>query len=449
MSKLAINGGSPIRSTLFPSQNTIGPLEKEAANRVLDSGVLTGYQGSWGPNFWGGKEVRALEEEWASKFGVKHAIACNSATSGLHIACGAVGMDKADAGDSIVTPFSMTCSATAPMYWRHGVRFADIERDYYCLDADSIRHHVMGTFTKFSAVVAVSLFGQPYNAEVIRTMLNVNLDITGKKTYVIEDAAQALGSTLNGKYAGTLGDIGVYSFNLGKHLTCGEGGMIVTDDDELAMRCRLLMNHAEAVVNDMERRNDTEKFVNGLSMVERYRGLYGFNLRLPEISAAIVRVQLAKMDHMIARRVENVNYLVNRLKHIPCLEMPKIREGATHTYYVLPIKWKPYMDNIISNPMNRDQYLHRNKFVAAVKAELQPVKDRESEGVTIGTGYIKPIQSMPLFGRSEDETPECKRQYNEELIIIHRMFGPNASTKDLDDIANAFEKVWVNREELL
>lgn len=449
MGKLAINGGTPVRSTLFPSQNTIGPLEKEAAMRVLDSGKLTGYQGSWGENFWGGVEVRALEEEWAQKFNVRHAIACNSATSGLHIACGAVGMDRADAGDSIVTPFSMTCSATAPMYWRHGVRFADIERDYYCLDANSVRHHVMGTFTKFSAVVAVSLFGQPYDAEVIRTMLNINLDITGKKTYVIEDAAQALGSTLNGKFAGTLGDIGVFSFNLGKHLTCGEGGMIVTDDDELAMRCRLIMNHAEAVVNDMDRKGvvSTSDALNGTitPSVDKYRHLFGFNLRLNEISAAIVRVQLAKMDHMIQTRVDNVNYLINRLKDIPCLEMPKLRPGCTHTYYVLPVKYKA--------EYGADTYgwraVHRNKFIDAVKAELQPVKDRESEGVTIGSGYIKPIQSMPLFGRSEDETPECKRQYNEELIIIHRMFGPNASTKDLDDIANAFEKVFEHRDELI
>ena len=433
--KLAINGGTPVRHDLFPSQNTVGPEEKAAAMRVLDTGKLTGYQGSWGENFWGGKEVRALEEEWAAKFKVKHAIACNSATSGLHIACGAIGMDDPGAGDAIVSPFSMTCSATAPMYWRQGVRFADIERDYYCIDANSVAEHIRGSFNKFSAVVAVSLFGQPYNAKDINSFLTLNYQETGKRTYVIEDAAQALGSTYNGVYAGTLGDIGVYSFNLGKHLTAGEGGMIVTDDDELAFRCRLLMNHAEAVVNDMDRKSAPEYDAT------KYARLYGFNLRLPEISAAIVRVQLAKMDTMIGARVDNVNYLVNKLKDIPCLEMPKVREGCIHTYYVCPIKWKP-----TGNP---SMLIGRDKYIAAVKAELQPVKDRESEGVTVGCGYIKPIQSMPLFGRSMDETPECKRQYTEELIIIHRMFGPNATRRDLDDIYNAFEKVWSNRGELI
>jgi len=472
--QLAINGGVPVRHDLFPSQNSIGVAEKEAAMRVLDSGKLTGFMGNFGPAFYGGKEVRALEEEWAAKFKVKHAISCNSATSGLHIACGAVGMDNPAAGDAIVSPFSMTCSATAPMYWRQGVRFADIERDYYCVDVNSIAQHIIGSFSKFSAVVPVSLFGQPYDAKNINALLDRNFKETGKKTYVIEDAAQALGSTMdigggNFKYAGTLGDIGVYSFNLGKHLTAGEGGMIVTDDDELAFRCRLLMNHAEAVVNDMDRKrvpleyasvenwdtdfNTKETVSESREKAERYRKLYGFNLRLPEISAAIVRVQLAKHDELLRLRTDNVNYLVNKLKDIPCLEMPKVREGCTHSYYVLPVKWKVPFEHVDDPSFAGGEFkqisLHRDRYIAAVKAELQPVKDRESEGVTIGTGYIKPIQSMPLFGRSMDETPECKRQYTEELVIIHRMFGPNATRRDLDDIYNAFEKCWINREELL
>lgn len=456
--KLAINGGTPVRSTLFPSQNTIGIAEKEAAARVLDTGKLTGYQGSWGKNFLGGHEVRALEVEWAAKFGVRHAIACNSATSGLFIACGAAGLgysvDKdgvgRKSGDAIVTPFSMTCSATVPLGWNTGVQFADIERDYYCLNAQSIYTILNRGFAKYSAVIPVSLFGQPYDAEAI------NLLAHEKGAVVIEDAAQAVGSTLLveadnptddrlkikiKKYTGTLGDIGVYSFNLGKHLTCGEGGMIVTDNDELAARCRLIMNHAEAVMHGVAAapKDDTDARL----YYNCGRKLFGFNLRLPEISAAIVRVQLAKMDVMIQQRVDNVAYLVNRLKDIPCLEMPAVREGATHTYYVLPIKYKS------TGFEDASMAVHRDKFVAAVKAELKPVTDRESEGVTIGAGYIQPIQSMPLFDRSLDETPECRRQWQDELVIIHRMFGPAATRRDLDDIVAAFTKVWENRKELV
>ena len=372
--KLAINGGVPIRNVLFPSQNTVGVLEKDAVMRVLNSGLLTGYQGSWGPNFYGGPEVRALEEEWATKFGVCHAIACNSATSGLFIACGAVGMGYAigndsigrKGGDAIVSPFSMTCSATAPMGWGTGVHFADIERDYYCVRPDSVKELLTRMFNKkYSAVIAVSLFGQPYDAEAINAMAAEH------GTYVIEDAAQALGAKLYdkqdiGHYAGTLGDIGVFSFNLGKHLTCGEGGMIVTDDDELAMRCRLIMNHAEAVVNDMHSKAEDAAILSQQGLDR----LFGFNLRLTEINAAIVRVQLAKMDTLVKQRVDNVNYLVGKLKDIPCLEMPKVRDGATHSYYVLPLKYKNEVFYHHSDPNYENgiaERLHRDKFVAAVK----------------------------------------------------------------------------------
>jgi len=420
MGKLALFGGTPIRSKLFPAQNTIGNDEKAAALHVLNSGILTGYQGSWGKSFWGGKEVIALESEWAEKFQIKHAIACNSATSGLFIACGAVEMGR-DKGDAIVTPFSMTCSATAPLGWGSGVRFCDIERDYYCLDAKEIQRIIGQTFQKFSAIIPVSLFGQPYDAE------GINPIAEEKGIYVIEDAAQALGSKLNGKYAGTLGDIGVYSFNLGKHLTCGEGGMIVTNDDELAMKCRLIMNHAEAVMHGAQ--NDL--------FMQKFTKLFGFNLRMTEISAAIMRVQLRKMDELLEQRFYNVDYLLYKLQNIPCLEMPKIREGCTHTFYVLPLKYK-MIDS-----------LHRNKFIQAVKAELQPVIDRESEGVPIGCGYIQPIQSMPLFDMSLNETPECTRQWKDELIVLHRFFGPMAVKQDLDDIINAFGKVHENREDLI
>lgn len=428
--------------------------------------------GNWTQGFWGGREVRALEEEWAQKFGVRHAIACNSATSGLFIACGAVGMghgkwqqDVKDVRreDAIVSPFSMTCSATAPMGWGEAVHFADVERDHYCISADSVRALLTRMFSKtYSAILPVSLFGQPYDAQAINRLAREH------NTYVIEDAAQAVGATLEyeyytneavnktptkhkvKKYAGTLGDIGVYSFNLGKHLTCGEGGMIVTDNDELAMRCRLIMNHAEAVVNDASYKKDAGP--DGVFVATIGLHLFGFNLRLPEISAAIVREQLRKMDDLIGRRVDNVAYLVDKLRGIPCLEMPAVREGATHSYYVLPLKYKYDVFHHHADPGYEGgvaERIHRDKFVAAVKAELQPVKDRESEGVTIGAGYVRPIQSMPLFGRSLDETPECRRQWQDELIIVHRMFGPLASRKDLDDIAAAFAKVWENREEII
>lgn len=418
---LAIYGGTAVRATLFPSQNTIGVLEKAEVNKVLDSGILTGYQGNWSSVFYGGSRVRTLEDNWAMKFNVRNAIACHSATAGLHIAIGAVAaMTKKRA--AIVSPFSMTCSASLPLAWDSHVEFADIERDFYCISAESIKN--MLYYYNPSVIIPVSLFGMAYDAD------NINSIAKEIGAYVIEDAAQAVGATLHGRYAGTLGDIGVFSFNLGKHLTCGEGGMIVTNNDDLAFLCRLIMNHAEAVVNSAQ--DQKCEWVN----MHIYRKLHGFNLRMTEINAAIVNVQLERMDHLISQRVENVNYLIEKLRTIPCFEMPKFRPEATHSYYVLPLKYSP-VDGI-----------PRDMFVDAVKAELKPTEGREHEGVTIGSGYVRPISNMPLFGLPLDATPECTRQWQEELIIVHRMFGPNASRRDLDDIVNAFVKVYEHRGEI-
>jgi len=125
-SELAVNGGRKVREFPFPSQNTYGAEEMNAVARVMKGGRLSWYRGNWGPGFYGGPEIQGLEEEWCRRFNVNHAICCNSATSGLFIALGALGICT---GTSvIVTPYSMTCSATMPLAWGAEVVFADVER---------------------------------------------------------------------------------------------------------------------------------------------------------------------------------------------------------------------------------------------------------------------------------------------------------------------------------
>lgn len=412
--KLAINGGTPIRTEHFTAQNTIGKEEKKAVLEVMDSGILTGYQGNWSEAFFGGPVVTRLETAWRRIFNVKHAIACNSATSGLFIACRAVQVG----GYSVVSPYSMTCSATMatglPL-------FADIEREYYCLDLESIQR-LYNEDSSIRTIIAVSLFGQPFNPEIKEWAAQ-------KGIKVIEDAAQAVGSRYKDKYAGTLGDIGVYSFNLGKHLTCGEGGMMVTDDAELALRCRLLMNHGEAAINDMPD-----------SLQNKHRHTFGYNLRMTEMQAAIALAQVHKRDTLITKQVNNANYLIGGLRDIPCLTMPKIRKDCTHTYYVIPLKYsKGAADGI-----------NREKFVQAVRAELAPCAGRVQEGVPIRAGYITPICDMPYYnGYGKWDIPVCRDVQDRELVIIHRLFGPMATAKELDDVVEAFYKVWANREELI
>ena len=154
MSKLAINGGTPVRSTPFPRYNTIGEEEKRAVLAVLDTGVLSGFLGTWSPGFFGGTNVQKLERDWEAFFGVKHAVTVNSATSGLYAAVGAAGVGPGD--EVIVSPYTMTASASAAVVYGAVPVFADIDEDTFCITPASIRER-LSPYTK--AIVVVDLLG--------------------------------------------------------------------------------------------------------------------------------------------------------------------------------------------------------------------------------------------------------------------------------------------------
>ena len=435
MKKLAINGGGKIRKTFFPAYKTIGNEEIESVKKVLETGVLSRFLGCWEDDFFGGPQVKALEEEWAAYFGVKHAIAVNSATSGLYCAMGATGVGPGD--EVIVSPYTMTASAVSPLIYNAIPVFADIEEDYFCLSPESVENKIT---EKTKAIIVVDIFGLPYEAEIINKIAKE------KGILVIEDVAQAPGAKYGERFAGTLGDIGVFSLNYHKHIHCGEGGIVVTDNDGLADRVRLIRNHAEAVVEGMG-------FSSLVNMV-------GFNYRMTEIEAAITREQLKKLDHLVKERQNNVKYLNNRLNEIPCLQAPKTRNNCEHVYYVQPIKYD----------MNQNEGIIRERFVEAVKAELMPTDLRETEGIGISGGYVRPLYLQPIFQKMEaygDKgcpftcayynkkieykkgiCPTCEELHFEKMII-NDLIRPPMSKRDLDDVAEAFVKVWENRKELL
>jgi perosamine synthetase len=354
----------------------IGKEEREAVLKVMESGVLSGYRGSWGDWFYGGEEIKALEKEWAEYFGVEHAIACNSATSGLWLACAAIGLKpwvwnsknrnyQPEIQEVIVSPYSMTCSASIPLHFGANPVFADIEEDYFCLDPASVELKIT-PYTK--AIIAVDLFGQPYDANAINAIA---------KKYsipVIEDAAQACGAKYKGKYAGTLGDIGIYSLNVHKHIQCGEGGIVVTDDDRLAFNVRLLMNHAEAVMNGIP---EDSEFI-----FRRCYDLVGLNLRMTELSAAIAREQLKKLDSILAVYQENA-------KHFPI----KVRPECTSAFYKYAMDGNEYKNGAEFKEINK-------KF-------------------NMKMHYIDPIYKMPLFqamGYEPGLCPVCEKV--EENIML-------------------------------
>jgi dTDP-4-amino-4,6-dideoxygalactose transaminase len=430
MNKLAINGGKPVRTKPFPAYITVGKEEKEAVCKVIDSGCLSKYLGAWHEQFNGGTQVQALEKEWAEYFGTKHAIAVNSCTSGLYCATGATGVEPGD--EIIVSPYTMSASATAPLIYNAIPVFADIEEDYYCLEPEDVERKIT---PKTRAIIVVDIFGQPYNAEAINAIAKKH------NLIVIEDVAQAPGAKLNGKYAGTLGDIGVFSLNYHKHIQSGEGGIIVTDNDELAKKCRLIRNHAEAVVE-------------GMGVID-LRNMIGFNYRMTEIEAAISRIQLKKLSQLNKKRIENVLYFEKKISKLPCINIPKIRSGAEHVYYVHACKFNSKVAGI-----------GRNVFIEAIRAELPYNELREQEGVKLGSGYVKPLYLQPMFQNkiaygsdgypfSESSVnydkgicPVTERMHFSELFS-HEFILPSMQKSDIDDVVVAFEKVWEGRLKLI
>ncbi len=431
--RLAINGGRPVRTEPFPAYEVIGEEERRAVDQVLASGVLSRFLGCWHEDFYGGPQVRALEQAWAAHFQVRHAIAVNSATSGLYCAVGACGAGPGD--EVIVSPFSMSASAVAPLIFNAVPVFCDIEADHFCLDPQQLTRKIT---PRTKAIIAVDLFGHPYDHEA------VNAIARSHGIPVIEDAAQAPGALADGRWAGTLGDIGIFSLNYHKHIHCGEGGIVVTDDDELAERIRLIRNHAEAVVAG----RPTASLVN----------LIGFNFRMTEIEAAIAQQQLLKLMPLVEERQRHCAYLETQLAPVTALTMPKVRAGATHSYYVHAMKWDAQAAGV-----------HRDRFVAAVKAELAPSRGREQEGVLINGGYVAPLYRQPLFrqqivygdrgcplrcpwydGKADYRDGLCPttEMLHEQGLIEHELIRPGMQHSDLDDVAEAFVKVWECRAEL-
>src|SRR5882672_7668871 len=304
----------------------------------------------------GGMYVQKLEDNFAEVFHVKHAIACNSATSGLLAAAFAVGLG---AGDLFLCPaMTMSATAAAPMFTGAAPYFCDVEDETFGIRiADAMSK-------KPKAIFATNLFGHAADLREVRTIC----DQTG--TYLIEDNSQSPFAADNGKFAGTIGHIGVFSFNIHKPLQCGEGGMVVTDDETLANRLRAFINHGEVI-----------------------GGPIGLNLRMPEVSAAIMIAQLEHAGVIIQDRIDQaMDILFSVGAEIPGLRLPITRADCDHIYYTIPF--------LISGG--------RPQFCAALKAE----------GVPIVEGYVEPLYDLPAFSPFWRHCPVADSLHRQRLFYI-------------------------------
>lgn len=419
MTKLAVNGGTPVLDRSLPLDCTIGPDEAAAVARVMERGCLSAFYGSWGELFLGGEEVQRFERAWAGRFAVEHVVSVNSATSGLFAAVGALGVSPGD--EVIVPPYTMSATAMAPLVYGAIPVFVDIEPQTFCLDVAQVRAAIT---PKTKAIIAVNLFGHPAELRALAALAREH-DIG-----LIEDNAQGPLATEHGVYAGTIGDIGVFSLNYHKHIHTGEGGMCVTRSPELALRLQAIRNHAENIV--------------AAAPIPDPVNMVGFNYRMTELSAAVGQSQLARIDVEVGRRTRLAERLTAGLSDLEGVRVPTVRAGCRHVYYV----WAVRLDEQVLG-------VSRGDFSAALAAE----------GFPHGVGYVRPLYLLPAFqkriafGRDGWPFTLTQRQYvpglcpvterlHERELLTFETCTYRVADAAADQLIAAFRKVHEHRREI-
>ena len=417
MNKLAINGGEKTRHNLFPKHPIIGDEEKKQVMEVLDSGNLSTFIASPGENFLGGKKIKEFEHKFAEYIGTRFAVAFNSASSALHAAVVATEVNPGE--EVIVPPTTFTSTATSSLMHNAIPVFVDVKSDTYCMDPSKLEN-VKTSLSR--AIIPVHLFGQACDMDEIMSFAKKN------NLKVIEDCAQAPGATYKGKTLGTIGDCGIFSFQESKNLTTGEGGMLVTDNEEIAKIAQMVRNHGEVVVSELKERSYKSEFL-------------GYGYRMTEIEAAIGIAQLSKLDKLNDERIKLGTYLSTEINKIDGLEHVKY-DHVKHVYWMFGFTFDEEKIGVT-----------RNIFCEALKAE----------GIPCFAGYVKPLYLSPLYLEKrafafkhytgnviykKGICPTAESLHESKLVnmIISR---PPSTLTDMKDIVDAIQKIIKNKNELL
>ncbi|MGD9711682.1 MAG: DegT/DnrJ/EryC1/StrS family aminotransferase [Thermomicrobiales bacterium] len=336
-SELATDGGHPVRNSPLPgASRMMGDAELEELSAVVRSGQLGRH---------GGTRVKLLEQAFAERYGVKHAIAVSSGSAAVHTAIATIDPDPGD--EIITTPCSDFGTIMGILFQNAIPVFADLDPQTFCLDPSCVERLIT---PRTKAIMPVHLFGGPADIDALADI--------GKRhgIPVIEDCAQAQLTEIDGRLAGTIGDIGCFSFNNTKHLNCGEGGMVVTNDDALARRARLFTDKAWP-----------------REEAGRYSLFLGQNYRLNELEAAVALVGLRRLDENIAARRAAVDSIHQKIRDIPGLSIPTYPAGARSSFWILHF----FLDH----------QLDADRIAAALVAE----------GVPFSAKYVTPLYTWPVL----------------------------------------------------
>ena len=409
--KLAILGGKPVRT------NKSWPRWPYWDENVIDSVVKTTKSRIWCRIQSSSGTVPTWEKKFAQLMGAKFCVATGSGTQALHTCVEALGIGP---GDEVITsPYTDPGTIASILSARALPVLADLDPQSYQLDPADVERRITEN-TK--AIMPVHMMGQPCNMERIMAIAKEH------NLKVIEDAAQAHLSEYKGKKLGTIGDLGCFSFQSSKTIACGEGGAIIGNDEELMDKCYTVHNHGTS------RRGRTE--------------VAGPKYRMNEFEAAVLLGQLAGVQERFARRNENAAHLTSRLKDVLGIVPQKLYEGTTSGSFYL------YATTYLKEHFNGAE---RGKFLKALSAEGVSLSSYIGQGLH-KEPWVEHILNSKVYQkmfskkrlqryRQENSCPNCDKVCREMAMIWAS--GPLLGTKDdMDDIANAIQKVYENRDKL-
>jgi dTDP-4-amino-4,6-dideoxygalactose transaminase len=393
MSKLAINGGTPVRSKPWPRWPQWDDREKQRVLAVLESGEWGGFNPA----------VKEFEAAFARRHQAKHCIAVTNGTQSLEAGLRVLGVGPGD--EVIVPPYTFVATANAVRLTGATPVFVDIEPDTYNLDVEKVGAAIS---KKTKAVIPVHFAGLPVDMDELLLIAHQH------ELAVLEDAAHAHGATWQGQPMGVHGDIGSFSLQQSKNLTAGEGGILLTNDDELAGKLWSFVNQGRSPEGAWYE-----------------HAILGNNLRMTGWQAGILLAQLERFDEQLARRQASARRLIEILEEI---------EGPT------PMRWDPRADNhsfhlfmMRYNPRQMNG-LPREKFVAALRAE----------GIPCSTGYAQPLYKQPPLARPYSRIMPCpvaEQACQEALWLTQSLLL--ADPEEMAEIGQAIVKIREHIGELV